>query len=146
MKFLVLLFLLQDTGVYRVGNGVTAPTIISKVDPEYTEPARAAKVQGTVVLEAIISEDGIPHVMKVVQSAGYGLDESATKALEKWQFHPALKEGKPVKVLLNVDVNFNIAGVKSASTAPEPIHAAAYVVAVDPESPNTMYSATRLGV
>ena len=106
---LLFLALSQQSDVYHPGtNGVTAPTIASKVDPEYTEAARKEKIQGTVVLEVVINEEGVPKVTRVVRTLGYGLDENAVKALEQWRFRPGTKDGQPVKVGLNVEVNFNL--------------------------------------
>ena len=67
-------------------------------------------MQGTVVLEAVISADGVPKIVRVVRSLGYGLDESAIAALERWRFNPARKDGVPVNVSLNVEINFILAG------------------------------------
>ncbi len=99
----------QSSVVYRAGGGVTTPTIISRVEPRYSEAALAAMVQGTVVLEAVIGADGVPKVVRVVRSLGYGLDESAIAALERWRFNPARKDGVAVNVSLNVEINFNLA-------------------------------------
>ena len=68
---------------------VTAPTIIHKVDPEYSEAARAARIQGTVVVQVQISETGVPKVTRVVRSLGFGLDEKAIAAVTEWSFKPA---------------------------------------------------------
>jgi TonB family protein len=107
------LILQQSSTIYQVGQRVTAPTIISKVDPQYSEAARAARVQGTVVLAAVIGADGVPRIVRVVRSLGYGLDEAAIAALERWRFKPGMKDGVPVDVSLNVEVNFNLAGPRT---------------------------------
>jgi protein TonB len=98
----------SEEPVYRVGQDVTAPKIISKVDPAYTDDARAARIQGTVTLECVVRKDGTTNVRGVVQSLGYGLDEQATAALQQWKFEPGKKSGEPVAVLLKVEVNFNL--------------------------------------
>jgi len=95
-------------GVFRVGGGVTAPTILKKVDPQYSEEARKARYQGTVVLEAIVQKDGSVQIVRVVRSLGFGLDEKAIEALRQWKFSPAKKNGEPVPVALNIEVNFNL--------------------------------------
>jgi TonB family protein len=106
---LLVLALFQQSDVYRVGEaGVTAPTIISKVEPNYTEEARKANIQGTVTLETIIDEKGVPKVVRILRSLGYGLDESAVTAFEQWRFSPATKDDQAVKVQLKVEMNFNI--------------------------------------
>ena len=100
----------QSPVVYRVGRDVTVPAIMSRVEPQYSKAALAARVQGTVVLEAVIGADGVPKVVRVVRSLGYGLDESAIAALERWRFNPGRKDGVPVNVSLNVEFNFNLVG------------------------------------
>jgi TonB family protein len=95
-------------GTFRVGGGVSAPTIIRRVEPQYSEEARKARYQGMVVLEAIVRKDGTVQIVRVVRSLGFGLDESAIKALQQWQFRPAMMNGEPVNVTLNIEVNFNL--------------------------------------
>src|SRR5438093_12210057 len=100
----------QSPVVYRVGRGVTAPRGVSRVEPRYSDAALAARVQGTVVLEAVISADGVPKIVRVVRSLGYGLDESAIAALERWRFNPGRKDGLPVNVSLDVEFKLNLLG------------------------------------
>src|SRR5579864_446619 len=95
-------------GVFHVGNGVTAPVVIYDPVPEYSPEARQAKFQGTVVLWAIIGPDGRPHSLRVAHSLGMGLDEKAIEAVRTWRFRPATKEGNPVAVEINVEVNFHL--------------------------------------
>ena len=95
-------------GVFRVGGGVTAPTLLFKVEPEYSEEARRAKYQGTVVLYVEVSPDGKAHNLKVVRSLGLGLDEKAIEAVNKWKFRPGVKDGKPVTVAATIEVNFRL--------------------------------------
>jgi TonB family protein len=95
-------------GVFRVGGGVTAPTILSRVEPQYSEEARKSRFQGTVLLEAIVRKDGTVQIVRVVRSLGFGLDENAIEALAKWRFRPGMRNGTPVDVSLNIEVNFNL--------------------------------------
>src|SRR5262249_11815153 len=95
-------------GVYRVGGGVTAPSVIYRIEPEYSEEARKARYQGTVVLEALVRRDGKVDVVHLVRSLGFGLDQNAIDALKKWRSRPATKNGTPVDVTVNVEVIFNI--------------------------------------
>jgi periplasmic protein TonB len=95
-------------GIYRVGGGVSAPRTLYAPDPDYSEEARKAKYQGTVVLWTIVGPDGKPREIRVVRSLGMGLDEKAVEALRKWRFAPAYKEGQPVAVQINVEVNFQL--------------------------------------
>jgi TonB family protein len=95
-------------GVYRVGGGVSAPRALYSPDPEYSEEARKAKYQGTVVLWVIVGPDGRPHEIRVQRSVGMGLDEKAIEAVRAWKFEPARKDGQPVAVQINVEVNFRL--------------------------------------
>ncbi|HTC93695.1 MAG TPA: energy transducer TonB [Terriglobales bacterium] len=95
-------------GVYRVGGGVSAPRILFQPDPEYTEEARKAKYQGVVVLWLIVGPDGRTKDIKISRSLGMGLDQKAVEAVKQWKFDPAKKDGVPVAVQLNVEVNFRL--------------------------------------
>jgi TonB family protein len=95
-------------GAYRVGGGVSAPRAIFSPDPEYSEEARKAKWQGTVVLWVVIGPDGKPRDVRVQRSLGMGLDEKAIEAVRSWKFEPAKKDGQPVAVQVNVEVNFRL--------------------------------------
>ena len=95
-------------GVYRVGNGVTAPRAIYSPDPEYSDEARKAKYQGIVTLWAIIGPDGRPKSLQIAHSLGMGLDEKALEAVRNWRFEPATKDGIAVPVIVNVQVDFHL--------------------------------------
>lgn len=95
-------------GVYHVGNGVTQPSVIGKTDPEYSEEARIAKMSGTVMISGVVGVDGKARDLQVVKSAGLGLDQQAVDAVNTWQFKPGLKDGTPVPVLVQVEVNFRL--------------------------------------
>jgi len=95
-------------GVYRIGGGVSQPSIIKKVEPEYSEEARKAKWQGTVKLTVVIDESGHARDVKVEKSLGLGLDQKAIEAVEKWLFKPAMKDGKPVAVYATIEVTFHL--------------------------------------
>ena len=95
-------------GVFRVGGGVNPPTVLSRVELQYSEEARKARYQGTVVLEAIVRRDGTVDIQRVVRSLGFGLDENAIQALKQWRFKPGTKNGVAVDVSLNIEVNFNL--------------------------------------
>jgi TonB family protein len=95
-------------GVFRIAGGVSAPVLIRKVDPEYTEEARAAKYQGTVLLYAEIAPDGTATNIKVSRGLGLGLDEKAIQAVRQWKFKPGEKDGKPVTVAATIEVNFRL--------------------------------------
>jgi len=95
-------------GVFRVGGGVSAPKAIFSPDPEYSEEARKAKYQGTCVLSVIVGPDGKPRDIRVARSLGLGLDEKAIEAVNQWKFEPAQKDGRPVAVAINVEVQFRL--------------------------------------
>lgn len=95
-------------GVYRIGGGVSAPSVLSKVEPEYSEEARKAKWQGTVVLSLVVDDQGRPQNLKVLRSLGLGLDQKAIEAVEKWRFKPGMKDGKAVPVMATIEVNFRL--------------------------------------
>ena len=95
-------------GVFRVGGGVTAPRAVYAPDPEYSEEARKAKYQGTVVLWCVVGPDGRVHETRVQRSLGLGLDQKAIDAVKTWHFEPALKDGVPVAVQINIEVNFRL--------------------------------------
>lgn len=95
-------------GIFRVGGGVSAPRALFSPDPEYSEEARKAKYQGVVVLWLIVGPDGRPRDMKIARGLGMGLDQKAMEAVRQWKFEPAMKDGKPVAVQINVEVNFRL--------------------------------------
>jgi periplasmic protein TonB len=95
-------------GVFRVGGGVSAPVLLYKKEPEYSEEARKAKYQGTVVLYVEIDASGKATNMRVVRSLGLGLDEKALEAVKLWKFKPGAKDGKPVTVAATIEVNFRL--------------------------------------
>ena len=94
--------------VYRVGAGVTHPMLLSKVEPGYTEAARAAKISGTCRLKLIVTPEGKAENIEVTDGVGYGLDEKAIDAISQWTFQPATKDGAPVAVWATVEVNFRL--------------------------------------
>ena len=98
----------SSDSVFRIGGDVSAPRLTYKVEPEYSEEARNAKHKGTVVLAIQVWEDGRAHNIRVIRSLGLGLDEKAIQAVQKWKFVPGKKDGIPVKVRANVDVNFRL--------------------------------------
>lgn len=95
-------------GLYRVGGGVSAPKTLFAPDPEYSEEARKAKYQGTVLLWLVVGPDGRPRDLRIVRSVGMGLDEKALDAVRTWRFEPARKDGQPVAVQIQVEVSFRL--------------------------------------
>ncbi len=95
-------------GVFRIGGGVTSPRLLYKVEPEYSEEARKAKYQGTVMLAVEVWEDGVAHNIRILRSLGLGLDEKAVDAVKQWKFSPGKKDGKPVRVAAQIQVSFRL--------------------------------------
>jgi TonB family protein len=94
----------------RGASGVSAPFPLTKVDPEYTNVARALAIAGTVTLMIVVDQSGTARDINVVKSLGYGLDEKAIEAVRKWRFRPGMKDGKPVNVRATIYVNFRLVG------------------------------------
>jgi len=88
--------------------GVTPPTVVQMVKPQYTAAAMEAKIQGEVVLDAVVETDGTVGDVTVVRSLDteYGLDEQAVAALSQSRFEPGQKDGKPVAVQVTVQMSF----------------------------------------
>jgi periplasmic protein TonB len=95
-------------GVFRVAGGVSAPRAIYDPEPEYSEEARQAKYQGDVLLSVIVDRDGRTRDIHIARSLGLGLDEKAMEAVRRWRFEPAMKNGQPVAVLVNIEVKFHL--------------------------------------
>lgn len=100
--------LLDPTDTQYVSRRVILPKVLSRVEPVYSERARKHKLQGKVVVSAIVRKDGSLKVLKVVRGLGMGLNENAIKALKKWRFRPGTRDGEPVDVALNVEVSFRL--------------------------------------
>jgi periplasmic protein TonB len=94
--------------VYRIGGGVSRPVVIHAVDPEFSEEARRTKFSGNVIVYLQIDEQGVPDHIRVVRGVGMGLDEKAVEAARQYRFKPGMKDGKPVRTWMYMDVNFNI--------------------------------------
>ena len=95
-------------GPRRIGGGVSAPVLIYSVEPEFSEEARKAKGAGNVLVNLWVDQQGRPSHVRVLRGVGMGLDEKAMEAVRQYKFKPAMENGKPVLVELNVEVNFQI--------------------------------------
>jgi len=100
----------EPSRVYPPGDGVTTPTLIREVKPEYTTEARKARIQGTVTMEVVVLEDGTVGDVKITESLDqkYGLDEQAVKAVQEWRFKPGTKDHKPVAVRVSIEMSFTL--------------------------------------
>ena len=104
---------------FRPGNGcgttiaagegtedVSAPIVLSHVDPEYSEAARNARITGTVLLDVIVDSKGQVRDIRILRGIGWGLEEKAAEAVSKWKFRPGSRNGEPAAVQTRVEVNF----------------------------------------
>lgn len=94
--------------VYRVGHGVSAPTVLRKEEPQYSEEARAARLEGTVIVVVVVGSDGVAREPRLLRGVGLGLDENAVEAISQWQFKPGVKDGQPVNVSATIEVNYRL--------------------------------------
>ncbi len=92
----------------RSGHPISAPQLIYKVEPEFSEEARKAKYQGMVVLAIEVDVNGHARNLRVIQGLGLGLDEKAVNAVTQWRFRPGYQDGKPVTTMATVEVNFRL--------------------------------------
>src|SRR3954468_7783252 len=92
----------------RVGGDVRAPILMEKVEPVYTEEARQRRINGIVIVEAIIGRDGLVKNVSVLKPLPFGLDQAAVDAVKQWKFKPGTLEGKPVDVIFTLTVNFRL--------------------------------------
>ena len=107
----------SETGADRVGGksgpsdskaDFSPPTVLIRVEPQYSEEARKAQRQGTVIVEVTVRQNGTVEIGRVVRGLGFGLDERAIQALQQWRFKPGMLNGVPVDVSVEVEVNFNL--------------------------------------
>jgi TonB family protein len=106
---LVPLSAFQNRSVYHVGvDGVSSPSVVYKATPSYTPEAKAAKIQGKVVIEAIVTAQGRAEDIQVVQPLDAGLDANAVANVGQWLFKPGMKDGQPVDVAVTIEINFKL--------------------------------------
>jgi len=98
----------EPSGPIFVTGDVQKPEKISDVQPQYTEIARKARIQGVVILQTIIDKEGNITDIKALKGLPMGLTESAIDAVGQWKFKPATLNGKPVAVYFNLTVNFQL--------------------------------------
>ena len=95
--------------VYRPGvGGVSNPIPLVSPEAEFSDEARRNKYQGICMIAIIVDAQGYPQNPRVIRSLGMGLDEKALEAVQKYRFKPAMKDGKPVASMINVEVNFRL--------------------------------------
>jgi protein TonB len=91
----------------RIGGEVKEPALIHRVDPVYPFVATVRQLQGRVILEAIVDEEGRVESLRVLRSAGV-FDEAALDAVRQWRYSPVLLNGRPEKFILTVVVSFEL--------------------------------------
>jgi protein TonB len=96
-----------DTPVH-VGGNVNAPVAVTRVEPLYTESARRARIQGFVIIQAVIDRQGNVTEARVLKPLPLGLDMAALEAVKRWKFRPGTLNGQPVPVYYNLTVNFQL--------------------------------------
>lgn len=92
--------------MYRPGRGIVAPFVAAKTHPQYTDEARLAKLEGSVLLSLIVGSDGQPREIRVARPLGLGLDERAMENVRMWRFKPGTRSGMPVDVQVDEEVFF----------------------------------------
>ena len=97
-------------GAYRPGSGIDNPVLIREVKPLYTPDALRAKIQGVVMLEAVVLPDGSVGDVQIVRSLDpvFGLDQEAIKAARQWRFIPSKRQGLPVPVVVTIELTFTL--------------------------------------
>jgi len=95
-------------GIGPTRGGLTPPVLVWKIDPDYSDPARAAKVQGVVMLRVEIDSAGRIRGVSVDRGLGLGLDEKAVEAVRRWRFLPGTRNGRAVVTSAIVEVHFRL--------------------------------------
>jgi len=98
----------QIPAAYKIGDGIKAPSLVTKPEPQYTREAQFLKIKGTVVLRLVVDDHGVPQDIALVRSLGYGLDEEAFDAVRTWRFRPGTSDNRPVATIAIIEVNFRV--------------------------------------
>lgn len=96
-------------GIRKVGDGVSPPKLVHAVDPYYPKKiGKKLHIQGHCVLSLVVDTNGMPNHIRVAQPLNPVLDMNAITAVSQYRFEPALYQGKPVPVLINIQVSYRI--------------------------------------
>ena len=87
---------------------VNPPRPLYDPDPEYTNEGKSKRVEGTTILRMVVNENGLPEIIEIAKSLGGGLDVRALEAVSTWRFAPATMKGKPVPVMISVEMSFRL--------------------------------------
>jgi TonB family protein len=99
---------MRSDGAYLVGNGVSAPVLMHRTICEMPDLARKLRAQGNVTLSLVVTADGAVRDVRIVKSAGYGMDQQAAECIAKWRFQPGRKDGSPVDVAVQTGYDFGL--------------------------------------
>jgi TonB family protein len=94
--------------VYRIGDGVTAPSVLQRLDPQYSDEGKMARLEGTCTVSLVVNENGQAQDVRITRPVGLGLDEKAVQAISQWKFKQGMKDGMPVAVAATIEVNFHL--------------------------------------
>lgn len=103
----------EATGPVRIGGDVQPPVLVRRVDPEYPALAAEARLEGLVLLEAVVGEDGTVESLSVVRHLNLLLDRAAAAAVRQWRYAPLRLNGRPVRFILTVTVSFRLPEIQS---------------------------------
>jgi len=97
-------------GAYRPGSGIELPRLLREVKPQYTADAMRAKIQGTAILDCVVTAEGTVGECQIVRSldSSFGLDQKAVEAARQWRFVPGKRMGQPVPVLVTIELTFTL--------------------------------------
>jgi TonB family protein len=95
-------------GPFRPGSGIEPPVLVREIRPVYTTEARRRAIEGDVLLDIVIRENGTVGAIRVTRGLDAGLDQKAVEAVRQWRFEPARRRGAPVEVVVEVAVEFKV--------------------------------------
>lgn len=107
-------WIFPDTPAWRLGivkeddPGIEGPRLLTEVKPDYTAEAMRGKVEGIVIVGAVVMTDGTVGAVQMLRRLPAGLDRMAVEAVRKWRFEPATRNGQPVPCWVTIDLNFRI--------------------------------------
>ena len=105
----------EKSPVMHVRDNVKKPVRLSGENPQYSKIAKEARLQGTVILEAIIDQNGDVTRVRPIKSLPLELTDNAIASVKTWKYEPATLEGKPVSVYYQLTINFRLNGEKKPS-------------------------------
>jgi TonB family protein len=97
----------SEEQVYALNDDIVPPRIIRRVNPQYSPGSHGIKVEGSVVVETVVSSQGSPRRVRVVKSLDKDVDGAAVEAVKQWVFAPGKKDGKAVAVRLQIEIHFH---------------------------------------